>query len=259
MSELVANALLHGTPPFILRLRGTSEHPRFEVLDGSPVPPHQAVAFAAEELRTTGRGLSLVSMAAERWGAQPLEGGKMVWLEPSRHLGQETAEGSIFEPLAPRGSAVDGHVVSIRLIGVPLPRLADIRRHYHELRRELALLALNHGDSYPLATSLVDLYTEFESYIASDLVAAAVEAAMAGRDFIEFDMVANERAPEVFAALKELLDLADEFCRSERLLSLARTPEQAVLQQWMYDEVVRQMRGHPPERFPGDERITTHS
>ena len=35
VSELVTNALLHGEPPITVRVRGTAEHPRVEVRDGS--------------------------------------------------------------------------------------------------------------------------------------------------------------------------------------------------------------------------------
>ena len=44
----------------------------------------------------------------------------------------------------------------------------------------------------------------------------------------------------------ELLDLADEFCRAERLLSLARSPEQRRFQGWFLTEFVRQANGEPP-------------
>ena len=45
-----------------------------------------------------------------------------------------------------------------------------------------------------------------------------------------------------------LLDLADEFCRGQRLLALARTPEQAEFQRWFLGEFVRQARGEEPGR-----------
>jgi hypothetical protein len=48
----------------------------------------------------------------------------------------------------------------------------------------------------------------------------------------------------------EMLDLADEFCRSERMLSLARTAEQKRFQQWFLGEFVRQQRGEQPDPWP---------
>src|SRR6478752_4254635 len=39
VSELVTNALLHADAPYDVRVRGTREHPRVEVRDGSQEPP----------------------------------------------------------------------------------------------------------------------------------------------------------------------------------------------------------------------------
>ena len=48
----------------------------------------------------------------------------------------------------------------------------------------------------------------------------------------------------------ELLDLADEFCRAQRLLALARTPQQREFQPWYFGEFVRQARGEAPMEWP---------
>ena len=39
VSELVTNAVLHGAPPISIQVRGTRQHPRVEVQDGSSSPP----------------------------------------------------------------------------------------------------------------------------------------------------------------------------------------------------------------------------
>ena len=41
VSELVTNALIHSQPPLSVRVRGTIDHPRIEVVDSSPVPPQR--------------------------------------------------------------------------------------------------------------------------------------------------------------------------------------------------------------------------
>ena len=64
VSELVANAILHATAPFKVRVRGTASHPRIEVVDGStnpPVPPVSVPTDDLELLLTFGRGLSMVA------------------------------------------------------------------------------------------------------------------------------------------------------------------------------------------------------
>ena len=53
------------------------------------------------------------------------------------------------------------------------------------------------------------------------------------------------------AQLLDLLELADEFCRAERLLTLAATPQQYQLQRWYLGEFVRQARGESPLPWAG--------
>lgn len=74
-SELVTNAVVHARTPFKLavHLDGVVT---VEVTDGSPdLPRLEAVAF--DEVR--GRGLTLVSRLASRWGTRPDPSGKTVW------------------------------------------------------------------------------------------------------------------------------------------------------------------------------------
>ena len=52
-----------------------------------------------------------------------------------------------------------------------------------------------------------------------------------------------------FQRFIELLELADAFCRQERLLTLARTPDQIAFQTWMFGEFVRQTHGAQPMRW----------
>ena len=71
ISELVTNALLHAEDPISVRVRGTAEHPRVEVSDGSRKPPVMPTAtgdVVDEYLSTLGRGLSIVAMCSVAWG-----------------------------------------------------------------------------------------------------------------------------------------------------------------------------------------------
>ena len=53
VSELVTNALIHSQPPLSVRVRGTIDHPRIEVVDSSPVPPQRAPVDAARSRTST--------------------------------------------------------------------------------------------------------------------------------------------------------------------------------------------------------------
>ena len=49
--------------------------------------------------------------------------------------------------------------------------------------------------------------------------------------------------------------LADEFCRTQRLLTLAATPQQYQLQRWYLSEFQRQGRGDPPLAWGGTYQV----
>ncbi|MFD9407671.1 ATP-binding protein [Streptomyces sp. NPDC059989] len=95
VSEVVANACLHGGGPGALRLDCTDERLRIEVTDGNPDPPVPVRAgSAAEAGRPGGHGLLIVERLASRWGSRPWPGGKCVWLEvavpaPVRNQGRQ--------------------------------------------------------------------------------------------------------------------------------------------------------------------------
>ncbi len=78
-SELVSNALQHGTPPMELRLRRTHRRLIIEVADGGDYLPRRRQAGPADE---AGRGISVVAAIASSWGSRrSLGGGKAVWCE----------------------------------------------------------------------------------------------------------------------------------------------------------------------------------
>ncbi|GAA5080747.1 serine phosphatase RsbU (regulator of sigma subunit)/anti-sigma regulatory factor (Ser/Thr protein kinase) [Thermocatellispora tengchongensis] len=77
VSELVANAVNHGTGPIELSLlRGATL--LCEVADRSPQRP---VRWEPEADDEAGRGLNLVNRFSYRWGTRPTATGKIVWCE----------------------------------------------------------------------------------------------------------------------------------------------------------------------------------
>ncbi|GHI85985.1 PAS domain S-box protein [Streptomyces xanthophaeus] len=75
-SELLSNAVRHGSGPLRLRLRQAGRELGVEVCDGSPVLPQ--ARFAAPDAES-GRGLLLVDSLASSWGTLPTAEGKAVW------------------------------------------------------------------------------------------------------------------------------------------------------------------------------------
>ncbi|MFC9249394.1 ATP-binding protein [Streptomyces sp. NPDC057136] len=93
-TELVTNAYLHSTGPYSLRLRGAGrQRVRLGVWDTNPEIPEPFArggvggVRASSPLSERGRGLHLVSMCADSWGAYamcgglPGQGGKLLWVE----------------------------------------------------------------------------------------------------------------------------------------------------------------------------------
>jgi anti-sigma regulatory factor (Ser/Thr protein kinase) len=255
-SELVTNALLHGTPPIKIAVRGTREHPRVEVRDASvdrPVLPTETPDDLEEVLLTFGRGLAIVARAATAWGAEIEDDGKVVWFDPASEFSEEGTEGVITGVALVEDAAADADDAELLDINnVPVGAYADFQRHYRELRREVRLLALAHEEDYPLAKNLSDLFGSLEKPLRRDLGADAVEAARAsGATHVDLRVAMRRADVRRVGRLIELLDLADAFCREERLLSLARTPEQQAFQHWFLGEVVRQSAGEAPTAWSG--------
>ena len=77
-SELVTNAVVHTTTPFVLDVTLEPGVVRVAVVDGGAGEPRAQGPGAASE---HGRGLQLVADLASRWGTDPLPHGKQVWFE----------------------------------------------------------------------------------------------------------------------------------------------------------------------------------
>ncbi len=85
LSELVTNVVRHVSPTttFTIELILSKLKLRVSVVDGSPAPPvmHDRTADG-------GHGIWLVNAIADRWGSGRDNGGKQVWFELDRQLGQ---------------------------------------------------------------------------------------------------------------------------------------------------------------------------
>lgn len=79
VSEVVANACMHAGGPTSLVLRRTAEGLRIEVTDANPVAP--TVRHPSDPARPGGHGLVIVERLARKWGSEPVDGGKCVWVE----------------------------------------------------------------------------------------------------------------------------------------------------------------------------------
>ncbi|QCX26412.1 ATP-binding protein [Nocardioides jishulii] len=256
VSELVTNAILHGEAPLSVRVRGTVHHPRIEVYDGSRRPPvlpsdpfREHVDHDDDDalLTTNGRGLALVAMSSTAWGASVELRGKVVWFEPARAVHDRYPPGiidGVEDPDSDWTPLPDS--MTVKLLDVDVPLFLSTITQYSNLRRELRLLALSHDHDYPLAGDLSQMFATFERQFPPSSLHSVSAALLKSGDRTDLSFQASPRSSQVFRTMYDMFELADSFCRNQRLLSLARTPEQVELQGWLLTEFLRQADGQEP-------------
>jgi anti-sigma regulatory factor (Ser/Thr protein kinase) len=266
MSEVVTNAILHGKDPVTVRLRGTRDHPRVEVRDASPDPPALVSDDLTQEflddLPTFGRGLAIVASFSEAWGAERDGDGKLVWFVPASAPPDRPAVGVVlgWDEEPDDASFADEETITVRLRDVPVDLMQGTLAHGAELRRELRLLAVAHQDTYPVASDLSAYFTslarDFRAQFGGEALTSAIQA---GHSSADLDITAPLDAADRFGRLMELYDLADAFCRNERLLTLARSEQQVEFQTWLFGEFVRQGSGEDPVSWTRSRDVSSAS
>jgi hypothetical protein len=254
VAELVTNALLHGEQPIWVRVRGTRDHPRVEVHDASRQPPilpgSEPLSDAGEDdlLLTFGRGLDIVARCSTAWGAQIEEDGKIVWFVPSNESHDDTpVPGVISGADGDRDRWESDDLIEVEIRDASLGALNVCQNHTRELYREVRLLSLAHESRYPLAKSLASLFGSLDRLVRYGIDSHEVEAALArGHRTATLRVTVPRSTVASIDRFLELLDLADAFCREERLLSLARSRDQRRFQEWFFGEFVRQQQGESP-------------
>lgn len=255
VSELVSNALFHGTAPVTIRMRGTVDHPRVEIRDASTQPPLLPVPLALDDedevLLTVGRGLSIVASVSEAWGADIDASGKTVWFTPAAEIDEgDGVDGVITGPpgAPPKPERLGSEAVEVSILGVPLALYMGFQHHFRELRREVRLLSLAHANDYPLAASLSALFGSLERQLLDGLGNGQLSG-VRDRETADLHVRMPRSAAETMRRFLDMLDLIDEFCRQERLLVLARSPEQVTFQRWFLGEYLTQAAGGRPTRW----------
>jgi hypothetical protein len=143
----------------------------------------------------------------------------------------------------------DEPAVEVRLLNFPLPLFVHSRERHDELLREFALMAMRPPESRPghetptRLLELIDVLGRRDGGVSdrSDAVRdAAIERGDATVD------LTYELPPSAAASLRQLDQLmtdADEFCRSEDLLTLASTPTELAFRRWYLDQFMTQLAG----------------
>jgi hypothetical protein len=153
----------------------------------------------------------------------------------------------------PVTDATEQGLVTVRLLGLPLPVQARAQEHSDELIRELTLVGEqmrqqgNHAGLPARLVTLVEQLTAEYSAFTGEQEQQVAEAAAAGRPTIDLDYRVPASTAEAVQALEAILDEADEYCRAgQHLLTLPTPPDLVVYRRWFLDQFARQIRGGQP-------------
>jgi len=257
-SELVTNAVLHAATPMCVTLHVLPDRIRVDVADGNPAVP--SVKEYGRDA-ATGRGLTLFNTLASSWGVQAVDGGKIVWFElpvdfpvsPS-----SVSDGSFRFDLAGsthpdlHGDPDRSPDVAVRLIGIPVGLLQKSSEEYEALFRELRLMK-ERADSSPAAPALPErlgvLVTEIGTRFnglgpgMDEMWQRAVDEKV---EFFDWTLVLPQSAVVACEFYDALLEEADEFGLSQRLLTLPASPTSVAVRRWFLSELIGQLQGKAP-------------
>jgi hypothetical protein len=143
-------------------------------------------------------------------------------------------------------------LVTVRIVGMPVPVYLRASEHGDELMREFALIAATGpggaGDVEVPArlTAVVEELRDRFSGFTLQPEAELADAAARGADTLDLEYRLPSEAIQAAVDLGDLLDEADEFCRAGDLLTLATPPEAEAFRRWFLGEFARQAAGQAP-------------
>jgi anti-sigma regulatory factor (Ser/Thr protein kinase) len=249
-SELVTNAALHARTPLTLVLELRRDGVRISVQDRSRAPVAQR-HYHPDAL--TGRGLAVVGALSRSWGVRPTADGKVIWAELALDGAAPSAAPPQPPPVPPPPPPGGPGLRTVRFAGVPVEAYLELQEHNDALFRELELisieLAATDGAAPPTSSrlaGLVDrLYRQFRSQ--RDGHRETVAAALArGERTVELQASASPAAVPAARAYVELLEEADELCRTDELLTPPPSAQVRSLRRWFVDQMAAQLQDEAP-------------
>jgi GAF domain-containing protein/anti-sigma regulatory factor (Ser/Thr protein kinase) len=256
-SELVTNAVLHAATSLCVTLHILPDRIRVDVADGSPTMP-SLKDYGREA--ATGRGLTLFSTLASNWGAQSVDGGKIVWFELPVDFPVKPdflSDGSFRFDLAGiahadlHGDVTPSPNVTVRLLGIPVALLQKSSEDYEGLFRELRLMKeRSDEDRTPtlpdrLSVLVSEIGTRFNRLGPGmdEIWQGAVDDDIG---LFDWELELPKSAAVACEFYDAMLDEADEFGLSSHLLTLPTSPTSVAVRRWFLWELIGQLHGKAP-------------
>jgi hypothetical protein len=258
--ELLTNAVLHGAPPVDLLVVARRGCLRVEVTDTSRDRPLRARSSADT---MTGRGIALVAGLASRWGSQVNREGKVVWAEVD--LAQATLDTrAAAEPVTEGQRPADGLEAGperryrVWLGDVSTELLLAAKSHVDNLIREFTLAAAGaySGESTAVPPQLAELIGQVTTRFADArrmIREQALAAATAGERRTRLELLLPLSAADAGEEYLAALDVADEYARQARLLTLETPPQHRAFRHWYVSSLIAQLRAAGRGAAAGDQ------
>ncbi len=150
-------------------------------------------------------------------------------------------------------------VVPVQLLGMPVALLAAGQERHDGLLRELSLLALT--DDAPREGTprrlreLVETLGNRYGAVASRPDGLVARALADGRQTVDVTYEVTADIVEATVRLEALMVAADEFCTSERLLTMPRSPLELRFAHWYLEQFRTQVAGGAPQRWDGPLKV----
>jgi anti-sigma regulatory factor (Ser/Thr protein kinase) len=255
-SELVTNAVVHARTTVTVTLQSREASCRISVQDRS-LASLVVVGQEPGEVWSSGRGLQILASIVRRWGVEENPSGKAVWFEPSDSVGGGDHQ-ELTTPSRRRASAR-----SAQLRQAPVTLLRQARQRFADLHREMLMIVFGRDDDVDGPSAAPQERSDMPDRLVE--LAHAIEPLTDGLfppDLCPTPRKAREDAATLscplpdagthldLASWPDLLDEADEYCRSEQLLALAAPRREAQARRWFLTEVARQSTGGPPRSWP---------
>ena len=245
-SELVTNAVLHGGGCEAVTVEPTDDGVRIVVADHRPVPPVLGWASADS---MTGRGVRLVAGLATRWGAEPQDGGKVIWADLTG--GSEgfagVSEHDLLELWDDQEAAEGQQRHRVVLGEVPTDLLIAAKSHVDNLVREFTLASSGAragltAEVVPHLEALIETVTTRFADARDAIKRQALAAAEEGSPRTRLELFLDVEAADAGEEYLQALDAVDAYCRAARLLTLETPPQHRVFRRWYVEEIVAQVR-----------------
>ena len=143
----------------------------------------------------------------------------------------------------------------VHLLNMPVRVLVASRERHDELMREFALLALGgpvgRADIPARLLELIEILGVRYGHAAARPDELVDEAIARGEATIDLSYTVPAHVVDAADKLDALMREADEFCRTEQLLTLARSDVMVEFADWYLDQFRRQVGGLPPQPWTG--------